>query len=68
MIKKKYIYLLFIILFNFYNYSFANDLLTKNSFLSADTIEYHDEISLMSAVGNVEIINGPNILQADRIS
>ena len=68
MIKKKYIYLLFIILFNFYNYSFANDLKTKNSFLSADTIEYHNEISLMSAVGNVEIINGPNILQADRIS
>ena len=68
MIKKIYISLLSIILFNIFNYSHANDLQSKNSFLSADTIEYHDKISLMSAVGNVEIINGPNILQADKIT
>ena len=48
--------------------SFADNYQTKNSFLSANQIEYHNEISLISAIGDVEIINGSDILKADKIS
>jgi len=69
MIIKKYIFLSFIFLnILCFNYTYADDLKSIDSYLNADTIEYHDEISLMSAIGNVEIINGLNILQADKIS
>ena len=69
MIIKKYVYLLLMFLcILFFNYCYANDLKSIDSYLSADTIEYHDEISLMSAIGDVEIINGLNILKADKIS
>ena len=52
----------------FCNLSYAEELQTKNSFLTADYIEYHDEISLVSAIGNVEIINGTQVLRADKIT
>ena len=48
--------------------SFADNYQTKNSFLSANQIEHHNEISLISAIGDVEIINGSDILKADKIS
>ena len=56
------IILTLIILFN--KEAFTENFQTKNSFLSANSIEYHDEISLITALGDVEIINGPDILRA----
>ena len=48
--------------------AFTENFQTKNSFLSANSIEYHDEISLITALGDVEIINGSDILRADKVS
>ena len=52
----------------FSSFSYAEELQTKNSFLTANYIEYHDEISLVSAIGNVEIINGTQVLRADKVT
>ena len=52
----------------FSNFSYAEELITNNSFLTANYIEHHNEISLISAIGDVEIINGTQILRADKIT
>ena len=46
----------------------ADQIETKNSFLTANTIEYHEEISLITAIGDVEIINGIEVLKADKLT
>jgi len=52
----------------FSNLCHSENFQNKNSFLSANSIEYHDKISLISAMGDVEIINGSDILRADKIT
>ena len=47
---------------------YADEIQTKNSFLSANSIIYHDEISLISALGDVEVVNGTEILRADKVT
>ncbi len=48
--------------------SLAEKIETKNSFLTANSIKFHDEISLISAHGDVEVINGIQVLKADKIT
>ena len=57
-----------IVLLLFSNFSYAEELITNNSFLTANYIEHHNEISLISAIGDVVIINGTQVLRADRIT
>jgi len=52
----------------FCNFTYAEELITNNSYLTANYIEHHNEISLISAMGEVEIINGTQILRADKIT
>ncbi|HIK87408.1 MAG TPA: LPS-assembly protein LptD, partial [Alphaproteobacteria bacterium] len=59
-------FIIFLIIFN--NFSYAEEIQTKNSFLTANYIEYHNEISLISAIGDVEIINGIQVLRADKVT
>ncbi|MDB9761908.1 LPS assembly protein LptD [Alphaproteobacteria bacterium] len=49
------------------NFAYAEELITNNSFMTANHIEYHNEISMISAIGEVEIINGTQVLRADKI-
>ena len=65
-IKIIKIFIVFLIIFN--NFSYAEEIQTKNSFLTANYIEYHTEISLISAIGDVEIINGIQVLRADKVT
>ena len=65
-IKIIKIFIVFLIIFN--NFSYAEEIQTKNSFLTANYIEYHNEISLISAIGDVEIINGIQVLRADKVT
>ena len=65
-ITKIKIFIVFLIIFN--NFSYAEEIQTKNSFLTANYIEYHNEISLISAIGDVEIINGIQVLRADKVT
>ena len=59
MCKKNYIIVIFFTLFVLFSFnSYAESFQTNNSFLSANIIEYHDEISLVSALGDVEIMSG----------
>jgi len=60
------IFIVFLIIFS--NLSYAEEIQTKNSFLTANYIEYHNEISLISAIGDVEIINGIQVLRADKVT
>ena len=69
--KLLYNFIIIIKLFSlliFSSFSYGEELQTKNSFLSANYIEYHDEISLVSAIGDVEIINGIQVLRADKVT
>ena len=69
--KLLYNFIIIIKLFSlliFSSFSYGEELQTKNSFLSANYIEYHDEISLVSAIGDVEIINGTQVLRADKVT
>jgi len=62
-------FLLMIILQIFIIYpSVADQMATKNSFLTANFIEYHEKISLVTAIGDVEIINGIQVLKADKLT
>ena len=65
-ITKIKIFIVFLIIFS--NFSYAEEIQTKNSFLTANYIEYHNEISLISAIGDVEIINGIQVLRADKVT
>ena len=60
--------LFIIILLISINYSSADEIETKNSFLSANSIKYHDEIALISAIGDVEVVNGTQVLRADKLT
>ena len=60
--------LFIIILLISINYSSADEIETKNSFLSANSIKYHDDIALISAIGDVEVVNGTQILRADKLT
>ena len=69
--KLSYNFIIIIKLFSlliYSSFSYGEELQTKNSFLSANYIEYHDEISLVSAIGDVEIINGIQVLRADKVT
>ena len=48
--------------------SYSEQLKTKNSFLTANSITYHEDISLISADGDVEVINGIQVLKADKLT
>ncbi len=62
----------FIILYLFFIYSttpsFADIINNEGSFLSADVIEHHNELSMISALGNVEVINDNEILRANELT
>jgi LPS-assembly protein len=60
--------LLCVIQIIFTNYSLAEKIETKNSFLTANSIKFHEEISLISADGDVEVINGIQVLKADKLT
>jgi len=68
----KYIFIKFVtvIIFKFFIIfpAIADQIETKNSFLTANSIEYHEEISLITAIGDVEIINGIQVLKADKLT
>ncbi len=63
-----YINIILFLIIIFPNLSQSENFQNKNSFLSANSIEHHDKISLISAIGDVEIINGSDILRADKIT
>ncbi len=69
-LKCKFIKLFFIILLHFFvvEKSYSEQLKTKNSFLTANSITYHEDISLISADGDVEVINGIQVLKADKLT
>ncbi len=69
-LKYNYIKFFFIIIFQIFIISptVAEQIETKNSFLTANTIEYHEDLSLISAIGDVEIINGTQVLKADKLT
>jgi LPS-assembly protein len=60
--------LLLILQIVFINLSFSEQIETKNSFLTANSIKFHEEISLISASGDVEVINGIQVLKADKLT
>ncbi len=61
--------IIFLVLILIYNpNSFADIINDEGSFLSANTIEHHDELSMISAVGDVEVVNGSEILRANEIT
>ena len=68
----KYIFIKFLLVIIFQIFiifpTIADQIETKNSFLTANTIEYHEEISLITAIGDVEIINGIEVLKADKLT
>ena len=68
--KYNFIKFMLIVTFQIFNIypSFADQIETKNSFLTANTIEYHEDISLISAIGDVEVINGIQVLKADKLT
>ena len=69
-LKYNFIKFLLIIMFQIFIIypSFAEQIETKNSFLTANSIKYHEELSLVSAIGDVEIINGIQVLKADKLT
>jgi LPS-assembly protein len=64
-IKTKIIVFVLVILSNLCH---SGEIQTKNSFLTANYIEHHNQISLISAIGDVEIINGTQVLRADKVT
>ena len=64
-IKTKIIVFVLVILSNLCH---SEEIQTKNSFLTANYIEHHNQISLISAIGDVEIINGTQVLRADKVT
>ena len=64
-IKTKIIVFALVILSNLCH---SEEIQTKNSFLTANYIEHHNQISLISAIGDVEIINGTQVLRADKVT
>ena len=69
-LKYKFIKLFFIILLQIFviENSYAEQFKTKNSFLTANSITYHEDISLISADGDVEVINGIQVLKANKLT
>ena len=65
-ILKFLLSLFFIILLN--TKSFSEIINDSGSFLSANQIEYHEELSMISAIGDVEVINANEILRAKEIT
>ena len=68
-LKCKFIKPFFIILLHIFvvEKSYSEQLKTKNSFLTANSITYHEDISLISADGDVEVINGIQVLKANKL-
>ena len=69
-LKYKFIKLFFIILLQIFviENSYAEQFKTKNSFLTANSITYHEDILLISADGDVEVINGIQVLKANKLT
>ena len=69
-LKCKFIKLFFIVLLQIFviKNSYSEQLKTKNSFLTANSITYHEDISLISADGDVEVINGIQVLKANKLT
>ena len=65
-ILKFLLSLFFVILLN--TKSFSEIISDSGSFLSANQIEYHEELSMISAIGDVEVINANEILRARELT
>ena len=65
----KFNFLTLFLIYSIFSINSSADILNdEGSFLSANTIEHHEELSMISALGEVEVINADEILRANELT